>query len=70
MLKIVVLPAPLGPISAWMAPAGTLEADIVHRAQAAEALAHADELETGAAHGLRSANPSLTASHGQMPAGL
>ena len=45
------------------------EADIVHRAQAAEALAEAGELEPRAAHRLRSAKPSRAASHGQTPAG-
>ena len=45
------------------------EAHVVHRAQAAEALADAVELEPRAAHGRRSPKPSLPASHGHTPAG-
>ena len=69
MLKIVVLPAPFGPISAIDRAGRHHETDIVHRAQAAEALADTGELEAGAAHRRRSPKPSRSAIHGQIPAG-
>ena len=40
-LKTVVLPAPLGPISAWIVPRRTLRSTPLHRGEAAELLGQA-----------------------------
>ena len=66
-LNSVVLPAPFGPIRAKMAALGHVEADAIHREQAAEALL-TSSTRAGARSCLhRSAIPSRRASHGHMP---
>ena len=44
-LKKVVLPAPFGPISAWICPAAHLQVDVAHRDEALELLRQAARLD-------------------------
>ena len=46
----VVLPAPLGPISAWRAPALSLKVDLVHGNERAEMAAQRPRLEPNLGH--------------------
>ena len=47
-LKNVVLPAPFGPISAWMSPGRDARAHVVERVEAAEALGQPFDREADA----------------------
>ncbi len=68
MLKIVVLPAPLGPISAWIAPAGTAKQTSCTRAGPGRSCPVPSSLEARAAHSPLP-KPRRSASHGHTPAG-
>ncbi len=49
-LKQVVLPAPFGPISAWIVPARTVSDDAVDGDEAAELAGQAHGLQDGVSH--------------------
>ena len=58
-LKVVVLPAPLGPISAWIAPRRTLQVHVVDRDEPLELLREAARFEDGVAGHRELEGPAL-----------